>query len=117
MLLQVCHCASEPALDHLLRDLREQRPPPPKPPFDAGGHPGDDDAMEHRLRAIEDRLLSFETKSERFATRDDVRAVEASVSRIEAGFHRDLQAQTWKLIGVVAVLFSGALALARLYHA
>ncbi len=73
--------------------------------------------MEQRLRAIEDRLLSFETLANGFATRDDVRAVDASVSRIEASFHRELHAQTWKFIGVVAVLFSAALALARLVHA
>lgn len=72
--------------------------------------------MEQRLRAIEHRLLSFETRAYRFATRDDVRAVDASGSRIEASFHRELHAQTWKFVGVVAVLFSGALALARLYH-
>ena len=72
--------------------------------------------MEQRLRAIEDRLITFETKSDRFATRDDVRAIEASVSRIESSFHRELHAQTWKIIGVVVVLLSGALAFARLYH-
>ncbi len=72
--------------------------------------------MEQRLRAIEDRLLTFETKSDRFATRDDVRAIDASVSRIESSFHRELHAQTWKIIGVVVVLLSGALAFARLYH-
>ena len=72
--------------------------------------------MEQRLRAIEDRLLSFETRAHHFATRDDVRAVEASVARIEASFHRDLHAQTWKIVGVVAVLFAGAPALARLVH-
>jgi hypothetical protein len=103
-------------LDPFVRELREQRPPPPRPPFDAGASRGDDGDMEPRLRAIEDRLLTFETKLDRFATRDDVRAVEASVSRIEAGFHRDLHAQTWKIIGVVTMLFSGALALAQLAH-
>jgi len=72
--------------------------------------------MELRLRAIEDRLLTIETKLDRFATRDDLRAIEASVSRIESAFHRDLHVQTWKLIGVVIVLFSGALAFARLVH-
>jgi hypothetical protein len=77
--------------------------------------------MEQRLRAIEDRLLVVETKLDRVATRDEmrdeVRAVEASVLRVEAGFHRELHAQTWKFIGVVTVLFSAALALARLVHA
>jgi hypothetical protein len=65
--------------------------------------------MEERLRAIEDRLLTFETKSDHFATKDDVHAVEASI-------HRELHQQTWKLISVIAVLFGGALAVARLMH-
>ena len=77
--------------------------------------------MEQRLRAIEDRLLTVETKLDRVATRDEmrdeVRAVEASVWRVEANVHRELHAQTWKFIGAVAVLFSAALALARLIHA
>ena len=72
--------------------------------------------MEQRLRAIEDRLLTVETKLDRVATRDDVRAIEASVSRIESSLHRELHAQTWKLVGVVMALSAGAQAFSRLYH-
>jgi hypothetical protein len=73
--------------------------------------------MEQRLRAIEDRQLALEAKLDRLATRDEVRAVESTVLRIEPNFHRELHAQTWKFIGVVAALFSAALAFARLGHA
>ena len=83
-------------------------PAPPSPPADRFGGEGDD-SMEQRLRAIEDRLLTFETKSDTFATRDDVRAVEATVSRIETSVHKELHAQTWKLLsfatGLIAVAF------------
>jgi hypothetical protein len=104
-------------LDHLFHELQGQSRPPPGPPFDEVAYRGDDGNMGQRLRAIEDLLLAFETRADRFATRDDVRAIDASLSRIEASFHRELHAQAWKIIGVVAVLFSGAQALARICHA
>lgn len=86
------------------------------PPFDPPKGGGDDGGMDDRLRAIEDRLLKLETKSDHFATKDDVRAVEATISRIETSLHRELHAQTWKLIGVIVVLFGGAMAIAKLFH-
>jgi hypothetical protein len=68
------------------------------------------------LLAIGTRLTRIEAHCETFATRDDVPAVEATASRIEAALHRELHAQTWKMISVVALLFGAALALSRVLH-
>jgi hypothetical protein len=68
------------------------------------------------LVAIGTRLTRLEARSEMFATRDDVRAVEASVARMESAVHKELHAQTWKLIGVVSLLFAAAYGLSRLLH-
>jgi len=68
------------------------------------------------LVAIGTRLTRMEARFETFATRDDLRAVEATASRIEAMVHKELHAQTWKLISVIAVLFGAAYGLSRLLH-
>jgi hypothetical protein len=97
---------------------------------DKGGEPPDDGGMEERVKRLEviaeqtqqqlveigTRLTKLEIRSESFATKDDVRAVEVTVSRIEATMHRELDAQTWKLVGVAALLFSAAFGLAKLVH-
>jgi hypothetical protein len=61
------------------------------------------------LVAIGAHLTRLEARAESFAMEDDVRTIESAV-------HRELHAQTWRLIGVVTLLFGAALGLSRLMH-
>jgi hypothetical protein len=93
------------------------------PADDKGGQPPDDGGMEERVKRLEalaeqsqqqfveigTRLTKLEIRSESFATKDDV-------ARIEVAMHRELNARTWKLVGVCALLFSAAFGLAKLVH-
>lgn len=77
---------------------------PPAPPVAATRPPSDNGPVEPRIKALEDfaaqvreRLVRIETKLDTFATKDDVTGLRSEM-------HKMLNEQTWKIIGVAALL-------------
>lgn len=93
--------------DRIIDNVRNLRPP--RPPVDGGGRGGDDGGMEARIAALEkanldtrDRLTRIETRMESLASKEDL--------------HRETHAQTWRIIGVTALLVAVVYYLAKYIH-
>ncbi|SKC78479.1 hypothetical protein SAMN05445504_2403 [Burkholderia sp. CF099] len=77
--------------------------------IDGGGGGGHDDGMETRIAALEkgyletrDRLIKIETKMDALASKEDL--------------HRETHSQTWRIIGVAALLVAVVYYLAKYVH-
>lgn len=80
-----------------LEMLRERLPPSPPPPVAPPSQSGDNDDMEHRIKALElfaldarERLVRLETKIDATATREDL--------------HKEVGAQTWRIVGAMLTI-------------
>lgn len=94
-------------ISDLRREFSNLRPP--EPPFDGGGGGGDNHRMEARISALEtanldtrDRLMRIETRVEALASKEDL--------------HRETHTQTWRIIGVAALLVAVVYYLAKYVH-
>lgn len=80
-----------------LEKLHEQLPPSPPPPVAPPTQSGENDWMEHRIKALElfaldarERLVRLETKIDATATKEDL--------------HREVGAQTWRIVGAMLTI-------------
>src|SRR5438552_11599475 len=69
--------------------------------IDSGGQPPDDGSMESRVKKLEelaedsrDRLTRIEARMDLFATKSDI-------GNLAATMHKEINAQTWKLVTFV----------------
>jgi hypothetical protein len=86
------------------------------PKFDNQGGNGDDGGMEARLSALEaanletrDRLIKIETRMDSLASKEDL-------ANLRAELHSSLNAQTWRIIGALALISGVIYYMAKFVH-
>ncbi|MDE1139933.1 MAG: hypothetical protein PW999_09820 [Paraburkholderia tropica] len=70
-------------------------------PVDGGGGSGDDGGMEARISALEAANLETRDRLARIETRLESVATKADLSELTSSFHREINAQTWRLVTFV----------------
>jgi hypothetical protein len=73
----------------------------PRPPFDNHGGGGDDGSMESRISALEAAHIETRDRLARIEARLDAVATKADLLDVKADLHREINAQTWKLVTFV----------------
>jgi hypothetical protein len=84
--------------------------------FDSGGGGSDDGGMEARISALEaanletrDRLIKIETRMDALASKEDL-------ANLRAELHSSLNAQTWRIIGALALISGVIYYMAKFVH-
>lgn len=86
---------------HKFERLRNARPADHGTSVDGGGGSGDDGGMEARISALEAANLETRDRLARIETRLETVATKADLSELTSSFHREINAQTWRLVTFV----------------
>jgi len=89
--------------------------PPPGSLASGGDGPHDGD-MEARVARLEETMSDVRERLARIETRVDATATKADLSDLKADLMSAINAQTWRILGLLVALVGAAIAIAKFVH-